>query len=578
MTTSRRSLATNRRIRAKTSRLEQFYFHVILGCYTPKLIFTFVATNMGCKMRRFGHGESTRASAFRNFSTSLSAFRASVGLDAEGSRFGYMFEGLQEDPANRLPPTPATVLALKQLAKTMTDMPEQLPGSGQDGPGDSEIPAAYTYFGQFLDHDITFDRDGLAIELLADPALQPLPSLNGLRNTRSSTIDLDSVYAVPAAARNGDRLVVGPVTPLNGETRPLLRPAGKGDLNDLPRQARNPDPGLDRAAIIGDPRNDENTIVAQLHTAFLKAHDSLVDEGRDFETARRDLILRYQAIVLNDFMRKVCDPAVVDDVLANGPRFWRVGSPGHLFMPVEFSVAAYRFGHSMVRKQYDFNVNFTKEFIATFDELFSFTALSGQIGEVVVPGGFDTLTENWIIEWERFLPLGSTPPQKARLIDPRLTDQLFQLRNTFGLPEGGEFPAGSQAQQLAPKLAMRNLLRGYLFGLPTGQAVARLLNAEVLEGASLLAALPTAAMKTSAEPFAQASPLWFYVLAEAGNPAGPGGRHLGPVGSRIVAETLWNLVKHSSISILDGADHTAIANFTLPDLINLAGRQDAAAA
>jgi hypothetical protein len=123
---------------------------------------------------------------------------------------------------------------------------------------------------------------------------------------------------------------------------------------------------------------------------------------------------------------------------------------------------------------------------------------------------------------------------------------------------------------------MRNLLRGYLFGLPTGQAVARAIGVQPLEGAALLAALPTPAMQAAAEPFAHATPLWFYVLAEAGDPAGPKGGHLGAVGSRILAETLWNLVKHAETSVLDGEDHGAIAGFTLSDLIQLAARQDTA--
>ena len=334
-------------------------------------------------IRRQGHGEAARASIFEKLSHTLVVFKTSLGAAPPGSDFGYMFDGLQQDPANRLPPTPETVLGLKQLAKVMSDMTENMPGGGATGPGDSTIPAAYTYFGQFLDHDITFDRDGLGVEALAEPGLLPLPSLHGLRNARSSTADLDSVYAVPPEGRDGDRMVVGLVTSLNGTTRPILRPAGKRDRNDLPRQARSSDPGLDRAAIIGDPRNDENTIVAQLHTAFLKAHNSLVDEGRTFDAAREALILRYQAVILNDFLRRVCDAAVVDDVLAKGPKFWQVKSADDLIMPVEYSVAAYRFGHSMIRKQYDFNENFRNEFVATFDELFSFTALSGQIGQVV---------------------------------------------------------------------------------------------------------------------------------------------------------------------------------------------------
>jgi Animal haem peroxidase len=529
-------------------------------------------------IRRFGHGEAARASIFKKFSDTLVVFKTSLGAAAPGSDFGYMFDSLQNDPANRLPPTPETVLALKQLAQVMTDMTENLPGGGATGPGDSTIPAAYTYFGQFLDHDITFDQASLGVEALAEPGLLPLASLDGLKNSRSSTADLDCVYAVPPEGRDGDRMVVGRVTPLNGTGRPVLRIAGKSDRNDLPRQGRSSDPGLDRAAIIGDPRNDENTIVAQLHTAFLKAHNSLVDEGRSFDAAREALILRYQAVILNDFLRRICDAAVVDDVLAKGPTFWQAKSADHLIMPVEYSVAAYRFGHSMVRQKYDFNENFRNEFVATFQQLFSFTALSGLIGEVVTDGGFDTLPDNWIIEWERFLPIGKTAPQMARLIDPRLTDQLFFLRNTLGQPEGGEFPPGSQAQQLAPMLAMRNLLRGYLFGLPTGQAVARLMGVAPLEGPALIAALPTPQLQAAAAPFATATPLWFYVLAEAGNQAGPGGRHLGAVGSRIVAETLWNLVKHADISFLDGKDHSDIAGFTLSDIINLAARQDAKAA
>lgn len=527
-------------------------------------------------MRRESHGGTARPQSFVAMSTNIAELHGVPG--PAGSDFGYMLDAIRGDPANLLPPTPETVLALKQLARTMTDMPEDDPGDGATGPGDSPIPAAYTYFGQFLDHDLTFDRDGLGLEALADANLTPLPSLAGLRNARTSLADLDSLYAVPPEARNGERMVVGPVFPLNGTGRPLLRPPGKGTRNDLPRQGRSPDKFADRAAIIGDPRNDENTIVAQMHTAFLKAHNSLIDKGRDFDTARREMVLRYQAVILHDFLARICDPVVHADVIADGPRFWRVASADDLFMPVEFAVAAYRFGHSMIRQKYDFNVNFTREFMATFKELFSFTALSGQIGEVVgLPEGFDTLPDNWIIEWERFLPISDVPPQMARLIDPRLTDQLFFLRDTLGQGAGSDFPAGSQAQQLAPMLAMRNLLRGYLFGLPTGQASARLFGVPPLEGDAFLAALPTDAMRTLAAPFTEAAPLWFYILAEAGDPAGAGGRHLGAVGSRIVAETLWNMVKHADISILDGTDHGEVKDTKLADIIALAARQDAGA-
>lgn len=529
-------------------------------------------------MRRFSHGGNASGSVLSTFSLNLNTFKAmsgaTAGIPAAGSDFCYMFEDVQAQPQNRLEPTAATLVALKQLAQGMSDGVENTPGGGVHGPGDSDIPAAYTYFGQFVDHDITFDKFGLGIEALADPNLQPLASLTGIGNARTATLDLDSVYAAPASARNGARFVLGNVTPLNGTSRPALSVPGKSVANDLPRQGRNQDKDLDRAADIGDPRNDENTIVAQLHVAFLKAHNTLVDGGLSFDGARRELILRYQAAVLHDFLGRVTDKAVLNDVVKNGPRHWKPDPAKPITIPVEFAVAAYRFGHSMVRRRYDFNVNFTNEFSATFLQLFSFTALSGQIGLDVAPDGFDTLPDNWIIEWERFLQIGASKPQMARLIDPRLTNELFRLRNTLGEPEGTNFPPSSQPAQLAPHLAMRNLIRGYLFALPTGQAIARKIGATPLDGQAMIDALPTPELKALINPLKDRTPLWFYILAEAADPKGPGGKHLGAVGSRIVVETFWNLIKRSTFSILDGADHGSIAGTTLRDIIELAAKQD----
>src|ERR687889_1130495 len=154
------------------------------------------------------------------------------------------------------------------------------------------------------------------------------------------------------------------------------RPPDKDDNNDLPRRGRRPgEPELDREARIGDPRDDENLIVAQLHVAFLRAHNRLVNQGEDFVGARRLLRQHYQHIVLHDFLKKIADPLVVDETIAQN----RVYTPGEdrLFMLLEFSVAAYRLGHSMVRSQYNFNANFPT---ATFDLLFTFTAMGGQLG------------------------------------------------------------------------------------------------------------------------------------------------------------------------------------------------------
>jgi hypothetical protein len=111
-----------------------------------------------------------------------------------------------------------------------------------------------------------------------------------------------------------------------------------------------------------------NFVVAQLHVAFLRAHNRLVDQGKTFGEARRILRRHYQHIVLHDFLKRIADPQIVDETIHRN----RVCNPRdeRFFLPLEFSVAAYRFGHTMVRASYDFNVNLPQ---ATLGQLFTFT-------------------------------------------------------------------------------------------------------------------------------------------------------------------------------------------------------------
>lgn len=508
-------------------------------------------------MRRIGHGDT--------FGTGGAAIAAELAVPVDET-FGRMFPQLIDDPANLLEESDATVAALKALGEAMHDANEGNPIDGP-GDGDSPIPAAFTYFGQFLDHDITFDAKGLPVTEMANPALRPRADLNGLTNGRSIRLDLDCLYGGDAP-RDGERMLVGTVSPFGGGQRP----AGKGDFNDLPREVRSTtDKGRDRAARIGDARNDENLIVSQLHVAFLKAHNALVADNGSFAAARRGLRQRFQLIVLDDFLPRICDPAVVADVRANGSR-WNLGFTGALFMPVEFSTAAYRFGHSMIRTRYNYNTFFED---AGLDLLFTFTALSGNIGPGPRPAGqgADTVPENWIIEWDRLIAPDGTSQQRARQINTLLSDFTFDLRNTFGETEDGG-SADPEVVALAPMLAKRNLLRGYVLRLPTGQAVARELGLPVLEGQAMLDALPSAELKAAAEPFKERTPLWFYILAEAGDPAGPNGAHLGAVGSWIVCDAFAHFIRVSEDSVLDPANPPEIASFTLAELIALAFRDE----
>ena len=402
-----------------------------------------------------------------------------------------------------------------------------------------------------------------------------------LQNARVPTLNLDSVYGLDAPRDGVHKMQMGSVF-TTGD-----RPPGKDDHNDLPRKPRQGgDPKHDREALIGDPRNDENLIVAQLHVAFLRAHNALVDQleehGRagkiPFGQARRRLVQYYQHIVLHDFLPKIADPEIVQATIEKNRVFEPEKDEEDRRVPLEFSVAAYRFGHSMVRADYNFNLNFPE---ATLDELFMFTARSGQMANL------DTLPDNWIIQWENLVDTGGTTFDKARRIDTQLVEPLFELRGFEGevlMDSPDDAEPGIRA-----RLATRNLLRGYLLSMPTGQAVARALGKK-LEGIREVHVLEPEEIEWAAASeeqvralrdggFLERTPLWYYVLAEA---ASSGGDRLGPVGSTIVAEVLVGLIRRSPYSVLRGEEGPLPklpsgqpGPTTLAGLLRLAGVLDA---
>lgn len=492
---------------------------------------------------------------------------------AQAPPFGYMFGALADDPANRLADGADTIAALHELGAAIADDP-----SNDEG----VIPAAYTYFGQFIDHDVSktvlaaalAQPGGMDIIELADFAPLTRAQVESLvSNARTAPLDLDNLYGglAESDATNADgSMVLGKVTAVP----PNLRPITTADrLHDLPRRPRIANPQTldeqerDRQALIGDPRNDENLLVGQLHVAFLRAHNALMArDGLDRAAAQTAMRRRYQWAVLHDFLPRICDPTVINDILDNGPSVLTVATPEELFIPVEFSGAAYRFGHSMVRQEYEHNSTFNSKPGAlapgSFNFMFTFTALSGDLSPGAGPGGSDTFPDNWIIEWHRYLD-GEGLENPSRRIDTRIAPELGRLPDFQGKVFG----------KLMEKLATRNLLRGYLLGLPTGQAVATALGVPVLAPAVLTAAVPASAAQAFADAgFDTRTPLWFYLLAEAGDPAGANGLHLGATGSRIVAETFWNLAKHASDSVIDtppSAADIATGEFSLRGIVKL---------
>jgi hypothetical protein len=464
----------------------------------------------------------------------------SFAITSGTSDFGYLFPQLQF-PEALLPETPDMQARLVRLGAAMMESESQR--------ADSSIPSAYTYVGQFVDHDITFEAKSNEIVKLSDQdfrVLTPEEIATKLTNGRTPGLDLDNVYYKPAP-RDCSRMKIGAVSPpVFGK---VLKPS---PMFDLPRQRRNSKDEQDRAALIGDKRNDENLIISQLHVAFLRAHNAIAAKQHTFDEARKILRRHYQWVVIKDFLPRICDPFIVNDILVGGNRVF-VTDPDALFMPFEFSVAAYRFGHSMVRNVYRYNSNFPR---ATLGELFMLTAFSGKLRNS------DTLPADWVIDWNNFLDGGSN---HARPIDTALSRTLFDLTE-FGKP-----------MPIQARLSVRNLLRGYMLRLPTGQAVALALNLPPLPAEQIEAVAASVSDEQLAAVrdggFSQRTPLWFYILAEAAIEAS--GR-LGPVGSTIVAEVLIGLTRGSKDSILRKRNWKPTLGktpgvFTLRDLLDLAG-------
>ncbi|MHA6791952.1 peroxidase family protein [Pseudonocardia bannensis] len=441
------------------------------------------------------------------------------GRDRE-ARFGVMFKRL---PAFNPPDALLTALALR-----MNDGKQPLSDvKDSDVEFDNvSMPAGYIYFGQFIDHDMTRDKTPLTLQK-QDP--------RGMVNYDTPKFDLGSLYGGGPAA--------------NPE---LYDPAKPGymlvnfhdGVHDLPRD----DVG---AAYLGDPRNDENLIVAQLHVVFLRLHNKFRDQGKTFEQAQQLVRWHYQWLIVNDFLARIAGKNVVNSLLrrrGKGPiqftgRLYQPRNPNRPYMPVEYAGAAYRFGHSMIRAEYEVQ--------------------DGHTVPIFAPDGYEDLRgsrpipENMWIDWNYFfdIPGMSTPDDRnmARLIDTQLSLPLFTLPSTVVAPTAGAIIA----------LAERNLLRGKRLGLPAGQDVAVAMGIKPLSNAQL--GLTEPGWKGKA-------PLWFYILKESEL---LGGTKLGPVGGRIVAEVILGLMALDRTSYFNrNPEFNPGGSFAMGDLILMADAID----
>jgi hypothetical protein len=520
-------------------------------------------------------------------------------------RFGFMFKNQ--------PPHPASGTVLEDLGLIMEEQPVVSTAepvvTKDDNDSFNENPnplltSGFTFVGQFVDHDITFDTTPLS-QQQSDP--------NATTNFRTPRYDLDAIYGL-GPSQNSQLYDPNDRDKFKIEKRPYTQITFNGTTYTMKAEETVYDVPRDGAgkAIIADPRNDQQLIVLQMHVAMQMFHNKLVDYMRAiripraavFESARRLARWHYQWMVTHDFLPAIVGKAMADsvykEVLTGVPiiniKYYKTTNPlGKPFIPVEFAVAAYRFGHSITRPRYTVRDMVTASVDPETGKNISVAVSSVPLFEAQATdnnlNGSRLLPPRLRIQWSKFFNADPSNPtaRPVRQFDASLAGPLFKL------------PSSVQPDTTSSSLlAQRNLLRGRKMNLPSGQQVARLMGVTPLTNAQLAqnhrikveAPIKNNVVKVLDEydepntklqqaldkpEFGGEAPLWFYILKEA-ELVGQG-RELGPVGGRIVAEVLVGLLQKDLNSYLylqptwKPAPPIAPARgkFTMADLLKYAG-------
>ncbi|MEM1145534.1 MAG: heme peroxidase family protein [Pseudomonadota bacterium] len=432
------------------------------------------------------------------------------GHDNDGER--------REDRFGRLFPELSPAYTRPDILEAIGAVGGPMDGKSSNDRTDS-VPVGMVFFGQFVDHDITLDASTTFDSVIDNPG--------EVSNVRTPTLDLDCIYglgpeAAPYLFVQGGHF--GGAKLLTGADNPGQAGVAEHDLLRAPNGR----------AIIGDPRNDENRIISQIQLAIICFHNLVCDtlhaeEGLEehdlYEAARQTTTWHYQWALVNDFLTAMCGVPVVERILGCGRQHYCGGVP---FIPVEFSVAAYRFGHSMIPMRVQTRKGGDKH------KLFG-----SELGS-----GFDAVSDpKAVVDWHELL---FTPEnrqvERAQKLDTRLAGQLLDL--PF-------IPVTASAAEKS--LATRNLLRGNAFLLPGGEKIAEAIGCPPPQIDTVIAKVSD----INGDLGADGIPLWLYLLAEAevigrAEPDGSTneGEALGPVGATIVAEVMIGLLELDEHSYL----------------------------
>jgi heme peroxidase len=400
--------------------------------------------------------------------------------------------------------------ALQALGAAMIDQG----GRVSDERPEILVETGYTYFGQLVAHDLTKDVSSIEEAWWKDPS--------DLENLQTPRLDLSVLYGG------------GPSTSpeLYEDDKVRLR-TGKSFDVCVGRQGER---------ILADDRGAENLILRQMTAVFCRLHNFAVEQLRPqfsseaslFEHAQRRTGWQFQYLAVRDYLATILDRNVYNKVFLKGrPQIrWKTFS-----VPIEFSAAAMRFGHAMVRPNYLFSYGHEMR----LPEVFGRTPERGSLN--------DELKINWGLF---FQGAGSASALTARPIDTRLAEPFQNLPpDLIGAAEARcPFASPSEAPS---QLAVRTLLRGSALKLPSGQVVARAFNEEMLSESEITQNSTGSETKQGriilAAGLAKETPLWYYILKES--EVRHNGNCLGPVGSHLVAETIFAALRSDPSSYVN---------------------------
>jgi hypothetical protein len=438
----------------------------------------------------------------------------------------------------------------------MKDSPEKRLARALPLEGLTRMPSGYVYFGQFIDHDLTRDGHTLA---------QATPDVESTPNYRTPKLDLDHIYGKgPAAAPclfepDGERLKLGGTQESTSLTGRKLAPS----LDDLPRRSGLP--------LIADPRSDENLLAAQLHVLFAKFHNQILALLKEqaalspgptgaslFDQTRRFVTWHYQWLILHDFLPRIVRQKLLREVEQDRFQlFARPYSPadGPFALPIEFTTAAFRFGHSMVRGHYILNSYVSVQPLSTVTNM---TWRGGGIA--------GRLPASYAIDWNRFV--GSHPGRvnRARFTDTYITEQLYAIQCPFARgvlrPADSRTAARADMHSPIPPLPELTLRRGSRVGLPSAQEFAEHFGLRLTVDHDNIPPQEDR-MFFRSTGLADRTPLWYYILREAAaetNPEPGSGPYsprqkLGTLGSLIVAEVIYQALNCDKESIRHAGRH-----------------------